>query len=212
MLANVYEPFGRWFKPRRVRLFYDIFAITKETKVLDLGGGPVFWKLAHTLGLPLPRVTVLNIRPVGRLPSPLTSVIGDAKAAPFDNFSFDIAFSNSLIEHLVDWESQRRFAAEVARLARSYFVQTPDKLFPVEPHYVTPLIHWFPVEARRRLIRNFSVWGMATRPSQEYVDQVVAEIRLLGKSEMVKLFPEAEIKSERFLGLSKSLVAWKKQN
>jgi hypothetical protein len=211
MFEKLYEPFGRWFKPRRVKLFYDTFAITKDTKVLDLGGGPVFWELAQAQGRPLPRVTILNIRPPrGPLPASVLSVTGDAKAAPFDDFSFDIAFSNSLIEHLTDDQSQRSFAAEVVRLARNYFIQTPDKHFPVEPHYITPLIHWLPKSARRLLVRNFTVWGILRRPTQEYVDGVVAEIRLLNKMEMAKLFPDAEIKSERFLGLSKSLVACKK--
>jgi hypothetical protein len=210
MFEKLYDPFGHWFKPRRVKVFYETFAITKDTRVLDLGGGPIFWEFARSLGLPLPQVTVLNIRSAGRLHPPLVSVIGDAKAAPFDDFSFDIAFSNSLIEHLVDWESQRSFAAEVKRLARSYFIQTPDRRFPVEPHYVTPLIHWLPQSARRLLVRNCTVWGILRRPSREYVDQVVAEIRLLDKMEMAKLFPDAQIRSERFLGLSKSVIAYKR--
>ena len=210
MFGRLYDPFGRWFKPRRVKIFYETFAITKDTRVLDLGGGPIFWEFARSLGFPLPRVTVLNIRSAGDIRPPLVSVIGNAKTAPFDDFSFDIAFSNSLIEHLVDWESQCCFAAEVTRLARNYFIQTPDRHFPVEPHYVTPLIHWLPQSSRRLLVRNCTVWGILRRPSREYADQVVAEIRLLDKREMTKLFPDAQIRSEKFLGLSKSVIAYKR--
>jgi hypothetical protein len=213
MFEKIYDPFQRWFRPRRIRLFYETFDITEDTKVLDLGGGPVFWQFAQAEGRPLPRVTILNILPPsgGRLPASVSWVIGDAKNAPFDDRSFDIVFCNSLIEHLVDWGSQSILADEVRRLAPNYFVQTPDKYFPVEPHFVTPFIHWLPKTARRLLIRNFSVWGILRRPTQEYVESVVEEIRLLSKTEMAGLFPEAEIKSERFMGLSKSIVACMKQ-
>jgi hypothetical protein len=212
MMRRVYGCFQRWFQPERVRLFYETFDITEHTKVVDLGGGTFFWQLAQAQGRPVPRVTILNIRPVAGPLSPcLAAVIGDAKAAPFDDFSFDIAFSNSLIEHLADWSSQCIFADEVRRLAPNYFVQTPDKYFPVEPHFATPFIHWLPKDVRRRMIRNFSVWGVLNRPSQECVNGVVEEIKLLCRPEMARLFPEAELKSETFMGFSKSIVAYKKQ-
>jgi SAM-dependent methyltransferase len=208
MFENVYDPFQRWFRPRRLKLFYETFDITADTKVLDLGGGTFFWELAHAEGRLLPRVTVLNILPPrGQLPPSVSWVTGDAKNAPLGNHSFDIVFCNSLIEHLVDWRSQCILADEVRRLAPNYFVQTPDKYFPIEPHFLTPFIHWLPKTARRHLIRNFSVWGLLRRPTQAYVDRTVEELRLLSKNEMRTLFPEAEIKSERVLGLSKSIVA-----
>jgi hypothetical protein len=212
MMRRVYACFQRRFQPERVRLFYETFDITDDTTVVDLGGGTFFWQLAQAQGRPVPRVTILNIRPVaGQLSPCVAAVIGDAKAAPFDDFSFDIAFSNSLIEHLFDWDSQCIFADEVRRLAPNYFVQTPDKYFPVEPHFATPFIHWLPKDIRRRMIRNFSVWGVLNRPSQACVDGVVGEIKLLSQIEMARLFPEAELKSETFMGLSKSIVAYRKQ-
>jgi hypothetical protein len=212
MMRRIKAWFQRRFQPERVRLFYDTFEITEDTKVVDLGGTTFFWQLAHEEGRPVPQVTLLNILPIkGSLSPCLAGVIGDAKAAPFEDFSFDIVFSNSLIEHLFDWSSQRIFADEVRRLAPNYFVQTPDKYFPVEPHFTTPFIHWLPKDVRRRMIRNFSLWGVLTRPSQERVDAAVAEIRLLSTAEMSELFPEADLQRETFMGLSKSIVAYKRQ-
>lgn len=212
MMGRVKARFQRRFQPERVKLFYDTFDITEDTKVVDLGGTAFFWQLAQAQGRPVPRITILNILPVtGQLSPCVAAVIGDAKAAPFDDFCFDIAFSNSLIEHLSNWGSQCVFADEVRRLAPNYFVQTPDKYFPVEPHFTTPFIHWLPKSARRRMIRNCTVWGVLTRPSQERVDDVVEEIKLLTQPEMAMLFPEAVLMSETFMGLSKSIVAFRRR-
>ena len=62
----------------------------------------------------------------------------------FKHNQFDIAYSTSVIEHLRDSENQRTFAAEVACVAKLYYVQTPNRWFPIEPHLVAPIIHFFP--------------------------------------------------------------------
>lgn len=205
---DIYTPFQRVFRPRRLRAFYRLFQIGTQTRVLDIGGGSSFWDLALSEGFQLPRVTVLNIRPAGdQARNYLEWIIGDARATQFKDDSFDVVFSNSLVEHLGDWTSQRHFAEEVRRLAPCYFVQTPDKLCPMEPHFVTPFVHWLPKNARRRMIRNFTIWGISARPSQSYCDSICEEISLLSKKEMHTLFPDSQIIPERFLGLPKSIIA-----
>jgi transposase len=133
--------------------------------------------------------------------------VGDARATAFEDNAFDIVFSNSVIEHLGDSDSQAQFAREVRRLAPNYFVQTPDKRFPVEPHFLAPFVHWLPPRIRRRVVRNFSVWGLVTRPSFERCCELVREIRLLSKREMRNYFPDAELITEHFLGMPKSLIS-----
>jgi hypothetical protein len=106
-----------------------------------------------------------------------------------------------------DWDSQSRFAGEVRRVARRYFVQTPDPRFPVEPHLLTPAVHWLPRKWQSRLLRNFTLWGLITRPSPESCVRFHAELRLLNAREMLRLFPGARLLRERWLGLPKSLIA-----
>lgn len=146
------------------------------------------------------------------MPENINWVVADGKKLPFNDGAFDIAFSNSAIEHLYNWEAQIEFAKEIRRIAPNYIVQTPSKIFLVEPHYLTPFIHWLPKKNQRPLLRNFTVWGLITRPSQEYCDRVLAELRLLNREEMSELFPEAQIEVEKFLGWEKSLIALKKEN
>ena len=62
--------------------------------------------------------------------------------------------------------------------------------FPIEPHYLTPFVHWLPKALRRRILRRGSVWGWIARPTQAYVDGMVDEIRLLRRREMELLFPD----------------------
>ncbi len=208
LINNIYEPFQRKFRPRRLRLFFSLMNIGPQTKVLDLGGGAFFWDLALTEGLALPMVTVLNNRPAGsQARDYLTWTLGDARHTKFADQSFDVVFSNSLIEHLGDWDSQMQFANEVRRLAPRYFVQTPNLHFPVEPHLVTPFIHWLPKSMRRRMIRNFTVWGLTKRPSQSYCEELWKELALLSAKQMQILFPDSRLIIERFLALPKSIVA-----
>jgi hypothetical protein len=121
-------------------------------------------------------------------------VRGDARALPFEDGSFAIAYSNSLIEHLHPGD-RPRFAEEVSRVAERYWVQTPNRFFPIEPHVLLPGFQFLPEAARKRF------WGLG-RPSGDY-----EAIELLGALELRDLFPDAVILRERFAGLTKSLIA-----
>jgi Methyltransferase domain len=207
-MSNIYEPFQQRFRPRRMRLFYSSFAITRKTKVLDLGGSLYFWNLARSEGFPIPQVTVLNIRPgPAQLLPEVHWVVGDARDSRLDGSVFDIVFSNSVVEHLTDWDSQVQFANEVKRLAPGYFVQTPNKWFFIEPHFLTPFIHWLPKPIRRSLGKRATVWGWSSGATREQYNSQLKQIRLLGMREMRELFPGARLVGERWMGMVKSIIA-----
>lgn len=134
-------------------------------------------------------------------------MLGDGREMGCADASFDVCYSNSVIEHLFDFESQRRYAAEMRRVGRGIWVQTPARWFFLEPHLMTPFIHFLPRGIQRRLLRNFSVWGWLTRPSPRRVDAFLREVRLLTYREMRELFPDCRIERERFLGLTKAYIA-----
>jgi len=179
--------------------------------VLDLGGNTFFWKLAERGGLELPRITIVNLYPPGQKPPEYIQawVMADGRNLPFEDKSYDIVFCNSVIEHLGNWESQVMFANEIRRVGRGYFVQTPNRDFFIEPHLITPFIHWFPRKLQEKLIRNFTVWGLVTRPSAEKCVEFLNEVRLLNRDDMESLFPDSEVTFETFLGLRKSILALK---
>ena len=176
------------------------FDVQTTTRILDVGGGETNWRLLDVV----PDLVFLN------LSAPKTAhrwVIADGCNLPFASKSFDIVYSNSVIEHLSLHERQQRFAEECRRVGIRLSIQTPNKWFFIEPHLITPLIHWLPRDWQRRLLRNFTVWGLITRPTQEQRDAFLNEVRLLTSTEMQELFPDATIQRERFLGLTKSLIA-----
>ena len=119
----------------------------------------------------------------------------------------DLVFSNSVIEHLGDYENQRRMAEEVRRVGRRYFVQTPNKRFPIEPHFLVPWFQYLPVGARTWLINRFDVGWYRRVPDRSVARAEVESIQLLTRKRFSALFPEATIYSEKFAGLTKSFVA-----
>lgn len=50
-----------------------------------------------------------------------------------------------------------RFAAEVRRVGKRYYVQTPNRHFWIEPHLLTPLIHFLPKSWQKKLVRPFTL-------------------------------------------------------
>jgi hypothetical protein len=199
-----------------MRRFIGEFGITSATRILDVGGVPGYWRM-----LPQPpRVVILNMpRAKAEISASGGAVDGlveewvaaDARCLPFGDRSFDIVFSNSVIEHVGDAASQEKFAREVARVGRGYWVQTPNRWFPVEPHLLTPFVHWLPRSWQRALVPHGTVWGALSSVTPEqrqfYLQHYLRDIRLLGYREMRRLFPEASLIRERFLGSTKSLVA-----
>lgn len=175
-------------------------------RILDVGGYPWCWKDSQIRA----HVTTINLDPVD-VPESIrdrcVSVVGDGTRLPFRDGEFDIVFSNSVIEHLGSWDRQKAFASEVARVGRSYFVQTPAREFFIEPHLMAPFIHWFPRRLQRMMIRNFTVWGWMTRPAPKQVESFLAEVRLLNRKEFRDLFPNAAILDEKALFFTKSYMA-----
>jgi SAM-dependent methyltransferase len=190
-----------------MRAFQQMLGITGETRVLDVGGTPLNWSLAPVK----PRLTILNMPRAGEEIQGVQWVAGDGRRLPFRDKSFDVVFSNSVIEHLGDAASQREFAREVARVGARYYVQTPNRWFPLETHLLTPFVHFLPKRWQQRIVPRFSVWDLITRATADrrayYLDHYLSDVRLLGYQEMRELFPRAEIVRERFLGLTKSLIA-----
>jgi SAM-dependent methyltransferase len=159
-------------------------------RIVDVGCGSAGLRALDPDG----RIVGLDALPQPGYPGPPGSlVVGDALAMPFADGEFDVAYCNSLVEHL-DPAERPRLAAEVRRVAARWWVQTPSRWFPVEPHVLLPLYQFAPRALQRRLAR-FGASG-------EY-----EEIRLLGARELRRLFPDAVIVRERVGPLTKSLIA-----
>lgn len=189
-----------------MQMFAETFGVTARTRVLDVGGTTLNWSLIQ----PRPDVTLLNLDPalMGKDRADFSILAGDGCALPFGDGAFDIVFSNSLIEHLPP-ARQTMLAAEIRRVGRSYFVETPNFWFPVEPHFWAPFFHWLPLAVRRRSVRWITLWGWLARPTRQQAVDAVEEMRLLNARQMRSHFPDGELIVERAAGLPKALIAAK---
>ncbi len=210
-MTRWFAAISRHFRRRRMLRFAREFGITRSTRILDIGGTPDCWDLL----LERPRLTLLNMpRAKEDLAGAVAWVAGDGRALPFPDAAFDVVFSNSVIEHVGEFESQKRFAREVARVGRAYWVQTPNRRFPVEQHLLTPFIHWLPRAWQLALVPRFTVWSALMRITEDrrrfYLEHYLKEVRLLDAGQVRALFPGASILRERFCGLTKSFVAFRR--
>jgi hypothetical protein len=126
----------------------------------------------------------------------------------FGQSEFDVVFSNSVIEHVGTYPDQMRMADEVRRVGKRYFIQTPNRFFPIEPHFLLPFFQFLPLELRAQLLSRFDLGWMQKTPDLEAARETVDSIRLLSRADLQTLFPEASLYAERFLGLTKSFVAY----
>jgi hypothetical protein len=99
-------------------------------------------------------------------------------------------------------------AKEIQRVCNRYIVQTPNYWFPFEPHAQLPLFQFLPHAVRALVIRCVHVGDWFPRQTTYAGALAVSRsIRLLTHGDLRALFPGARILRERFLGLTKSLVA-----
>src|SRR5262245_31291243 len=176
---------------RKLRLFLDSMRPSAETTVLDVGVDEVgFGAPGGEAGCgthnffeelyPWPgRITALGLHDGAafRAAYPhVPYVQGDACALPFADASFDVVFSNAVVEHVGGEDRQREFVREALRVGRHVFLTTPNRWFPLEVHTRLPLVHWLPEPVAHRA---YEVTGRAW----------AKENHLLGPGDLRALFP-----------------------
>lgn len=194
------RPLHGLLRRRRLDLFLQLARVAAGESLLDVGGGPGVGGEFQRLYESFDTVTIANLRTdSNRLIHALVRLVGaDGCALPFKACAFDWVFSNAVIEHVGPWDKQRQFAEEVRRVAKKgYFVATPNRHFPFEPHTLLPFYQLMPPGLQR----------VALRLSPGYLT-VYEEIHLLSARQLGDLFPEARILKTGLPGLPNVLVAF----
>jgi hypothetical protein len=203
---------GARTRGRRWEVFRNAFPDVEDMAVLDLGGTAEAWRRAPVK----PKsVVVLNLTEPGTSEdAAVVPVAGDAcdarsvlAAAGIDQ-QFDLVFSNSLLEHVGGHAKRLAVAAEVAALAPFHWVQTPNRHFPIEPHWLFPGMQFLPVRLRTRVAET---WPLSHTPPSSFDDarENVLWTELISVSELRAYFPDSEVYKERLAGLTKSITAVK---
>ncbi|MGD9420532.1 MAG: methyltransferase domain-containing protein [Verrucomicrobiota bacterium JB025] len=222
-LANYEDPnsFGSRMRAKRlaplVDLIKKVHAAKGGVRILDVGGRETYWKAldAEFLKQHNVTVTIMNLpcELVGEESPTFKYAPGDACNMPeYEDGSFDIVHSNSVIEHVGNWDKVKAFAREVQRVAPNLFVQTPSYWFPIEPHFIKPFHHWLPKPVRVWIWMHF---GMGQRKKAENIDEAMTQFDdepyLLNMEMFEYLFPSCRILRERFLFFTKSMVAYRSE-
>ena len=185
-LGRIAAPFSQRARARRLVDFRRLTGVSQRTRIVDIGCGPVG---LITLA---PDLDVTGVDLADRPDYPGHFVRADAtERLPFAENEFDLAYANSVIEHIAP-QKRFAFAREVRRVAHGWYVQTPALGFPIEPHSLLPAAHWLPIELRRRY------WRLGAGSD-------VDEIKLLRRCELEVLFGPAI--AERFGPLTKSWIS-----
>lgn len=185
-LARLAAPLAARARARRHEHFFALTGAHQGARILDVGCGALGLRALE------PDLDITGVDLQAQAAYPGTFVCADAAAGlPFDSGEFDLVYCSSVIEHVAP-ERRASFAAEIRRVGRGWFVQTPAYSFPIEPHSLLPAAHWLPLALRRPYWRLGSAGGWE-------------EISLLRRGELERLFGPAL--PERFGPLVKSWVA-----
>lgn len=217
--SNIWPALHASFQEKRIELFFKYFS-EKTGRLLDLGGGDGSFLVRFRSQLKNFDIYVADIDEANlekaRNDGFRAIRLDETGNLPFEDCEWDLVFCNSVIEHctgpkqaILSMQSSKDFcasthlhqktlAAEIRRVSKSYFVQTPHRGFPIKSHTLFPFTGYLPRSAQLRAIRLLNkFWIKKTQP----------DWYLLGMKDMRFLFPDARIVVERFLGLPKSLVA-----
>ena len=188
------------------------FAEHGSVSVIDIGGTPAYWNIVPAGMLQDKRVHITLVNLPGAYVSVSEEHFSSVEADGcdlhmFNENAFHIAHSNSVLEHVGDWDRMQRFAAEVSRVAQCFFVQTPNYWFPLEPHCMTPFFHWLPFPLRVALVQRFALGHWERTRDLDSAMRTVEGVRLLDRKMLEELFDDSEILPEKLLFLTKSMTA-----
>ena len=203
-LANKISQYNR---SRKYKYFIGNFSLDNTTTILDIGfTNNDYSEEANFLEKHYPyldNITALGIESdhiFKKLFPQVKVVLYDGSFFPFQDNSFDIGWSNAVIEHVGNRDNQIRFVKEMLRTCGQIFFTTPNRKFPFDLHTKLPFIHWLPKKYFDKCLIFFGQkWA-----SGDYMN-------LLTKKDIVNICKEAgsksfSIKRNRFFGFTMDFV------
>jgi SAM-dependent methyltransferase len=174
---GIRDPAGRRVKAEKIKWLIENYArdLDQSATCLDVGcsAGAMTVVIAslfgRTLGLEYDEAALMAVEPEYR--QEIDFLRGDAMRLPLPDNSMDAAICAQVYEHVPD---DVRLFQEIYRVLKPggmLFFSGPNWLFPIEPHYFLPFLHWLPPKWAGRYLRltglgsdyyerSRSLWGL----------------------------------------------------
>ena len=191
------------------KIIDSIFKKKNSVSIVDFGGTEIFWKIIGSEYLleKNVKITLVNLEDYEVRNKEIFNFIKkDATCIDCKDNQYDFSFSNSVIEHLRDYEKMFDFGKEMKRVAEIFYCQTPNFWFPIEPHFFFPCFHFFPDPFKMKLVKNFSLGHYNKAKNDEEAIRIINDAKLLTKEMLMSFFGEGQILKEKFFFLNKSLI------
>jgi ubiquinone/menaquinone biosynthesis C-methylase UbiE len=200
-LLKLIAPLHQKLRTQKCDLFFQALCPEPGDSLLDVGGGTGIAGEFARIYRYFSAVKVVNLEAQLIEDQSLAHVqceIADGCSLPFRDQSFDWVFSNAVIEHVGGWQRQQSFAQEIRRVARKgYFVATPDRHFPIDPHTFLPFYQFLSPRWQRKICRFSPGYLRRYQP-----------IDLLSAKDLSTLFPRATVEKLGLRVLPNNLVAY----
>ena len=208
---SIVYPVMGFFRRKRLAQFLQLYPDLKNYSVLDVGGRPFIWNLLKEhYNISPKQLVLLNTPDETMLPESddYTVKIADGRELPYEDKSFDLVFSNSVIEHVGTLEDMERFSRECERVGKHFYIQTPNHWFPLEPHLGVAFLHWLPRTLYRKLcVISIRYPFTINNPSErKHFYRSFDTTYLLTHKQLRLLFPHQRILAEKVLCMVKSVV------
>ncbi len=204
-------------RERRIKLFGRLLTEygIKNGEILDIGGTTDYWRMNAQY---LPSNLIKEIDIVNLPPQKLKhEQIGEIKLNIYGGNALEeeslrlkhytIIHSNSVIEHVGNLRDQKHMADVIKNKSDYYWVQTPAKSFPLEPHFYFLFFSYLPLWMQTKLYQNFSLGFMGKEPDWFKARTTCEETRLLTLRELAHIFDPCGILKERLFMIDKSYIA-----
>ena len=209
---TIFARLSKISRTRKLELFNKLMNPTKEMKILDIGAeiNPTNEDIIQFIdGYPWNNnVSAINLSSehislIKQYYPEVDARVGDACALPWEDKHFDIVYSNAVIEHLGSFEKQKKMAAEIMRVGKSWFITTPNRWYPFEFHMRLPFVTWLPRNGYIRFGQIISYNHM----ERKYVTGIKRDgLRLITAKELKHCFPSSRIIKQRVTFMAETLI------